>query len=446
MHDEVLIAAAVAGGISIGLITTPLLAMGRDLLNAAIRSIVGLVVVRHDLSITPSEILTWYLRTHGQPLIATKDSFVAYNQWVKKLKGTRYVFFKQQLETFHIIRYKGGLIWLRPAIKEKSDGRTQDQMQLSYFRWTVDWEQLLIASSLAYSAEQTRHVAVGDGRYQILRLFGTVGDRNNDNTKASENSPDEPPNGYTNGFNASQEPIGWAHEELGRPPRRLPGLGSLSMSPQAQAVVDDITFWKASEEWYKDRMVPWRRGYLLHGLPGTGKTSLVRGIAEELDLPIINIDLASCDNQDLYRFWKRAAQAKPCIILLEDIDAVFRGRVNVVPNGELTFDTLLNCIDGIEKQSGIVLFLTTNHLEHVDAALGVTGPEGSTRPGRVDMVAEIPVLDMEGRIKLAKRILKDDELAVQMSIEHPEVTGAQFQEICCQVALKALWNKKKAEQ
>ena len=96
------------------------------------------------------------------------------------------------------------------------------------------------------------------------------------------------------------------------------------------------------------------------------------------------------------------AAAAPCIALLEDIDATFDGRKGM--GKHLTFDCLLNCIDGAERIEGVFVILTTNDFSKVDAALG---GGGQTRPGRVDRVFELPLLNKEGQRQLAARILEE---------------------------------------
>jgi SpoVK/Ycf46/Vps4 family AAA+-type ATPase len=221
----------------------------------------------------------------------------------------------------------------------------------------------------------------------------------------------------------------------------------MSINPELEVLIRDARFWFSHREWYKDRGIPWRRGYMLYGRPGTGKTSLVRALAEELDMPVFCFDLQSMGNREFIESWENARQHSPRIVLLEDIDAVFHGRDNISDAGSgLTFDALLNVVDGIEREDGLMLFITTNQIDKVDSALGIPGPDGvSTRPGRIDMTLEVPGLDLPGRLKMARRIIQDEEIAQRMAHQYPDYTAAQFQELCMKEALQILWGDKYKE-
>jgi hypothetical protein len=126
--------------------------------------------------------------------------------------------------------------------------------------------------------------------------------------------------------------------------------------------------------------------------------------------------------------WAKAIQGSPCIVLLEDIDGVFWGRE---PKGDpgLTFDALLNAIDGIQQDDGVLLFITTNHPAAIDDALGapIPGTNRTTRPGRLDYAIALPPLDYAGRLKMAVRIvggLEAERLAAAHLLRRTVVAAA----------------------
>ncbi|KAI9204308.1 BCS1 N terminal-domain-containing protein [Polychytrium aggregatum] len=157
-----------------------------------------------------------------------------------------------------------------------------------------------------------------------------------------------------------------------------------------QKVARDMVEFLRSEKWYADRGIPYRRGYMLYGSPGTGKTSFVTALAGEVKLNIYVISLANKGLSDETLTELMVDTPPRCILLLEDIDAAFVSRESaaaVAPgastaaagtaSANVTFSGLLNAIDGVAAQEGRLLFMTTNHIEKLDPAL--------IRPGRVDV-------------------------------------------------------------
>lgn len=145
-------------------------------------------------------------------------------------------------------------------------------------------------------------------------------------------------------------------------------------------VVADLKEFLARKEWYRERGIPWRRGYLLSGLPGSGKSSLVSALSGAFGLNLYMVNLASVGLSDEGLTQLLLDMPEKSAVLFEDIDAVLNGRE--VKNGNddrscVTFSGLLNALDGITARSGQIVFLTSNHPEKLDPAL--------LRPGRVDL-------------------------------------------------------------
>ncbi|HEX3150307.1 MAG TPA: AAA family ATPase [Gemmataceae bacterium] len=278
--------------------------------------------------------------------------------------------------------------------------------------------------------------------------------------------------------------IGITPEELGKmPSHKGRALDNLIFPERIKGLINEIELWRNNRTWYLDKGIPWKRGWLLYGPPGTGKTALARSFAEDLNMPIYVFNLAEMSNHELIKSWTDMQVNVPCVALIEDIDNVFHGRENVVrrsgmlsmvfgrkddknqhghgkddggrdPFAPLTFDCLLNCLDGVERTDGIFTIITTNDLAKIDPALGQPRklPDGctefiSTRPGRVDKAVELTYMESGDKKKMAKRILGEypDEYMKMLEFidrfpDLPE-TPAQFQERCGQVALKCFWNE-----
>ncbi|CUA70593.1 putative mitochondrial chaperone BCS1-A [Rhizoctonia solani] len=172
-------------------------------------------------------------------------------------------------------------------------------------------------------------------------------------------------------------------------------FGSVVLEPEVKRkLLEDANEFLENERWYADRGIPYRRGYLLYGTPGSGKSSSIHALASELrlDIYIVPLSLKTIDDSVLADLI--SSTPGRCILLYEDIDAAFMDRSNTPATeqkttnarGELvtasgvTLSGLLNTIDGVQAQEGRLLFATTNHPERLDQAL--------SRPGRMDVKIE----------------------------------------------------------
>ncbi|KAL6231255.1 hypothetical protein BDW75DRAFT_220615 [Aspergillus navahoensis] len=208
-----------------------------------------------------------------------------------------------------------------------------------------------------------------------------------------------------------------AYTEWSRCMARAPRALSTVVLDKAQkdAFIDDIKEYlhPRTRRWYSNRGIPYRRGYLLHGPPGTGKTSLCFAAAGllELELYLLNLSSKSLDEDELMALFTELPTR--CIVLLEDVDCAGMsqkrtpgsssngdsgnsassesqsreegdGGSGAAPGGTGVFEKqgvslsgLLNVIDGVAACEGRILVMTTNHPEKLDPAL--------VRPGRIDM-------------------------------------------------------------
>ncbi|KAF9240606.1 P-loop containing nucleoside triphosphate hydrolase protein [Melanogaster broomeanus] len=170
-------------------------------------------------------------------------------------------------------------------------------------------------------------------------------------------------------------------------------LDSIVLDPGImELVVEDARDFLRSKSWYCDRGIPFRRGYLLYGAPGSGKTSLIHSIAGELGLNVYIVSLSRSGLDDTALSELISDLPERCIALMEDIDAAFhhgfkpeqtdasKGGPPAPTSNRVSLSGLLNALDGIGAQEGRILFATTNNHNSLDPAL--------CRPGRMDLHIE----------------------------------------------------------
>ncbi len=119
----------------------------------------------------------------------------------------------------------------------------------------------------------------------------------------------------------------------------------------AEQLTADIKDFQESGEWYISKGVPYRRGYLLFGPPGTGKTSFVQAIAGAMKLNLCYLNLSSSEMNDDSLNSLLAEAPERSIILLEDVDAMFQER-STMQTSKLSFSGFLNALDGVRSQEG----------------------------------------------------------------------------------------------
>ena len=175
-------------------------------------------------------------------------------------------------------------------------------------------------------------------------------------------------------------------EKFGEPRRKRPIESVILDKGVKERVISDVKGFLGSAKWYYERGIPYRRGYLLYGPPGSGKSSFIRALAGELDYNIAMLNLSERGLTDDRLNHLLTIIPRRTLVLLEDADAAFGNRRTQTDEdgyrgANVTFSGLLNALDGVASAEERIVFLTTNYLDRLDSAL--------IRPGRVDMAVRL---------------------------------------------------------
>jgi hypothetical protein len=424
-----------------------LLAASWRQVRALLQRAVGLLVVRVKIDNPSAQALQMYVWKHFKRASWASDMhYGGCHTYVRPISRREYIAFEYAGSTAQLF-WKG---W-RPLLLGGMVVNTQqpDSTQggvVTYLRGTFNIDAMLVEAVGMFNAH--RHgTARTSTRFSVIRCYGSgpvkYRKRGGESLEDTKTAP--------NNFGAEIMQHEYEHLrllkwELGDLGARLPDASpwaALAVSPDAEAVAEECRRWYSSKDWYMGRGIPWRRGYGLTGLPGTGKSSFVRAVGVELDLPILVFDLATMSNADMVQSWSRALNSAPCIALFEDIDGVFDGRQNILGEngGGLSFDCLLNCLSGVDDSDGVLVFVTTNKPETLDEALGTpTDVNESSRPGRIDKTLEFGALSTHARQRIAERILSDCPALIAETVEAGDGdVGAQFQSRCINLAENQFW-------
>ena len=194
------------------------------------------------------------------------------------------------------------------------------------------------------------------------------------------------------------------------------------------------------------------KGVMLVGPPGTGKTLLAKAIAGEAGVPFFSISgsefvemfvgVGASRVRDLF---KKAKENSPCIIFIDEIDAVGRQRGTGIGGGnderEQTINQLLTEMDGFEGNTGIIVIAATNRVDVLDAAL--------LRPGRFDRQVTVDVPDVKGRLEILNVHARNKKLADEISLEviakrTPGFSGADLANLLNESAILTARRRKDA--
>ncbi|MBP3896925.1 MAG: ATP-dependent zinc metalloprotease FtsH [Mogibacterium sp.] len=221
---------------------------------------------------------------------------------------------------------------------------------------------------------------------------------------------------------------------------------------EAEENLQEIVDYLHNPEKYREIGASMPKGVLLVGPPGTGKTMLAKAVAGEADVPFFSmsgsefvemfVGMGASKVRDLFR---QAKEKAPCIVFIDEIDAIGQKRNSGNLGGnderEQTLNQLLTEMDGFEGNSGVIILAATNRPESLDPAL--------TRPGRFDRRVPVELPDLQGREAILKVHAK--KVKVEKDIDYSAIarmasgaSGAELANIVNEAALRAVRDGRKA--
>ena len=221
---------------------------------------------------------------------------------------------------------------------------------------------------------------------------------------------------------------------------------------EAEENLQEIVDYLHDPSKYRDIGASMPKGVLLVGPPGTGKTMLAKAVAGEAEVPFFSmsgsefvemfVGMGASKVRDLFR---QAKEKAPCIVFIDEIDAIGQRRNSGNLGGnderEQTLNQLLTEMDGFEGNSGVIILAATNRPESLDPAL--------TRPGRFDRRVPVELPDLQGREAILKVHAK--KVKVEDNIDYSAIarmasgaSGAELANIVNEAALRAVRDGRKA--
>jgi hypothetical protein len=208
----------------------------------------------------------------------------------------------------------------------------------------------------------------------------------------------------------------------------LPWDGVVLDSNIDEMVRQDFTSFLTDKKkgWFNAKKLPYRRGYLFHGPPGNGKTSLIRSMLTHARLPAYTMKRFSANDamMTFEHMFEEAAKNERAIIILEDIDRSFSSKGNEKDSDQtrISFSTFLNCLDGVGNREGLILIATANNPRNLDMAV-------LERPGRFDRVVGFPNASEELRVQYFTRLTPFDKDKLTEALHgSPSMSFAQLKE------------------
>ena len=257
--------------------------------------------------------------------------------------------------------------------------------------------------------------------------------------------------GSASGFGGSMFNIGKSNARVYDKNKQSIRFNDVAGEDEAKESLQEIVTYLKNPGMYKEIGATMPKGILLVGPPGTGKTMLAKAVAGESNVPFFSISgsefvelfvgMGASKVRDLF---KQAKEKAPCIVFIDEIDAI-GGKRNASGMGgnderEQTLNQLLTEMDGFEGNSGVIILAATNRPENLDPAL--------LRPGRFDRRVPVELPDLQGREDIlkvhAKKVKTDNNIDYNIIARMASgASGAELANIINEAALRAVREHRK---
>jgi len=249
-------------------------------------------------------------------------------------------------------------------------------------------------------------------------------------------------------MNQQQETMNKQVGEIIEPSEITVGFAEVAGCEEAKIEVIEIVDFLRNEKKYKEMGAKVPKGAILHGPPGTGKTLLAKACAKEAGVTFLSCNgsefvemFVGLGAKRVREMFEQAREHSPCILFIDELDAVGKKRGGGMGGGNQEMDQTINAflaeLDGFKTDEPVVVMAATNQVDKLDDAL--------TRPGRFDRKIYVGLPDVKGRSSIFNvhlaRIKSDadkSEMAKQLATKTPGMSGADIDNVVNEAALNAV--------
>lgn len=406
-------------------------------IRALVSKIISIFIIRVELHNDTATAFNYLAQSKGKRWTLGAWRYRAIDDYSKIDKKRIAIGYEELGREPQILRIGRSFILCQNKSGNQGGGDYEDRKTtLYYIRGTFAHEAFLIEAMDFYNARQEAArfnvtIMTGDGK----RVVTGKEKHNGYDPFGSESKSD---------VYKSNRILKYKREDLGS----QVGAETLAVGyvfcSQAKALMADAERWFRSQQWYQQHGMLWRRGVLISGKQGSGKTTLVRKVCQKLDIPLYVFDLSSMSNKEFYTNWAECQSNTPCAVLFDDIDKVFDKQENIAgeQGGGLSFDALLSALSGAQPSEGMLVFCTANDVNKIDSTLACSSNGSASRPGRIDATIEINEMEEDNRRELAKQLFGESDVNLDEIVKHGEgMTAAQFNNYCTNISLDRFWSK-----